>query len=228
MRRADWVSDCGRVELYLADCLDVLPGISRSAAIISDPPYGIGYVRGRHGRGLHRKRKRNIEPIHGDDEPFDPEHLLSFRRVLLWGADHFRRRLPEGGRFLAWNKLGHHTEGWDSFSDVEFAWHSQPGASRIFSLMWKGLCQGAGIDKGTKRHQATQKPIALMDWSIQQANLVEDQVVVDPYMGSGTTGVSAVRLGHRFIGIEVVAKHFWRARERIERQLAREHARGGR
>lgn len=205
----------GNAELYLGDCREVLPNLSKTTAIISDPPYGIGYVKGPGGKGNHSWAKdgnRNIEAIIGDDEPFDPAHLLAFDPVVLFGADHFAQRLPRG-RWLAWDKLGG-KESWDSYSDVEFAWMNKPGAARIFRMMWKGLCQGAGKDKGTRRTHPTQKPVDLMEWCIEQAG--RPAVVCDPYMGTGATGVAAIHLGIRFVGIEIHRPYFDIACERIE------------
>ena len=131
----------------------------------------------------------------------------------MWGADHYRTRLPATGRMLAWDKTrgGHGPK--DSFSDVEFAWHAQKGAARIFHYLWKGVCQDG--EKGQKRMHPSQKPIALMLWCL---NFIADPTlrVVDPYMGSGSTGVAAIRAGRRFLGIEKDREVFERALHRIE------------
>jgi site-specific DNA-methyltransferase (adenine-specific) len=210
----------GPCRLILGDCLDVLPLIGKVDAVVTDPPYGIAYCKGTGGgAGNYKGSKsqlRNIEPIHGDDKPFDPSHLLGFDNVLMFGVDHFADKVPTTGRWLAWNKIGQ-KEQWDSFSDVEFAWHSRKGASRIVSYMWKGLCQGAGVDKGEQRDHPTQKPICVMEWCIAQAGCTEGDLILDPYMGVGTTGVAAVRLGMRFVGVEIVEKYFDIAVSRIRR-----------
>ena len=107
-------------------------------------------------------------------------------------------------------------ESFDSFSDVEFAWHSKRGAARIFNFKWKGIASvKAGEEPG--RSHPTQKPVALMRWCIEQAGSPE--VVLDPYMGSGTTGVAAVKMGLKFVGIELDAGHFDTAKRRIEAAL---------
>jgi site-specific DNA-methyltransferase (adenine-specific) len=204
----------GQAALYLGDCRELMPSLGDSYAIVSDPPYGIGHVKGavakaRPGvRGRHRNGTAASNPIVGDDEPFDPSPLLGFTEVLLWGADHFSSRLPHG-RWLAWNKLGH-LEPWDSFSDVEFAWINKPGASRIYSHLWKGLCQKGS---GTRRFHPTQKPVELMEWCL---SFIEDgRTILDPYMGSGTTGVACAKLGHPFVGVEINEAYFNIACERI-------------
>jgi site-specific DNA-methyltransferase (adenine-specific)/modification methylase len=184
-------------------------------AIISDPPYGIAYTHS--GKPRHKTiaaLARGNAPVHGDDQPFDPRPWLAYcDNVLLWGADHFFPRLPDSGRWLAWNKLGDMTP-WDSFGDVEFAWHSADKAARIFSMKWKGLaCEKAGEDNGARLH-TTQKPLRLMRWCLEQVGNPDS--VLDPYMGSGTTGVVAVQAGKRFVGIEIDPTYFDIACRRIE------------
>jgi len=210
----------GNAELWHGDCREVLPLLPKTAAIVSDPPYGIAHQHSGHCAGNYKgaktttTRKNPIQnrKIEGDDEPFSPRHLLDFAQAILFGADHYAQELPRG-RWLAWDKLDG-KEPWDSFSDVEYAWHSKTGAARIFRMVWKGMCQGAGKDKGTRRTHPTQKPVDLMEWCIEQAGRPE--VVCDPYMGTGATGVAAMNLGLRFIGVEIHRPYFDEACRRIE------------
>lgn len=203
----------GDATLYLGDCREILPTLGRVDAVVTDPPYGIGYARGRGGNGKQRVRSgRNDErPIIGDDRPFDPSPWLSWPCVM-WGANHYAAALPKG-RWLAWNKLGHMTP-WDDFCDVELAWCSERGADRIFSLLWKGLIQGDKEGVSGERWHPTQKPVALMKWCL--GFLPNAQTILDPFMGSGTTGVAAIKLGRKFIGIEIEPKYFDIACRRIE------------
>lgn len=199
------------VVLYQADCREVLPTLGKVDAVVTDPPYGIGYERGAGGKCL--SRKHNDAPIIGDNEPFDPTPWLAFPEVILWGANHFSTRLPHG-RWLAWNKLGH-MEPWDDFCDVEFAWQNKRAADRIFSLLWKGLIKST--EKGDERVHPTQKPVALLRWCIEQ--VPNAKTILDPFMGSGTTGVAAVKLGRKFIGIEIEPRYFDIACKRISDAL---------
>ena len=198
----------GRVTLYCGDCRKILPTLGKVDAVVTDPPYGIAHVKGAGGKGKHTRR--NIAPIVDDDKPFEPSEWLRWP-CILWGANHYSTRLPHG-RWLAWNKLGD-LQPWDSFSDVEFAFQNERAADRIFSLMWKGICQAEKADGGARGHP-TQKPIALMEWCL--GFLPDAEIILDPFMGSGTTGVAAVKLGRRFIGIEIEPRYFDIACRRIE------------
>jgi site-specific DNA-methyltransferase (adenine-specific)/modification methylase len=182
-----------------------------SAAIVADPPYGIGYVASGTGQGI--PARRNTGPVIGDDLPFDPVPFLGWPSVLLWGANHYAHRLPPG-RWLAWDKLNGILR-FDSYSDVEFAWHSQPGASRIFRHLWKGLLKDSERD-GNRQHP-TAKPIALMRWCIEESG--DSQIIIDPFAGTGPTLVAAKDLGRRAIGIEIEERYCEIAAKRLRQEV---------
>jgi DNA modification methylase len=208
--RVERIGDC---VLYRADCRDVLPTLTGIDAVVTDPPYGIGHVAHSNTvrNGWKGKKSYADKDIHGDDADFDPSPFLQFPDVILWGANHYAQSLPRG-RWLVWNKLGH-LEPWDSFSDVEIAWHNRRGSDRIFSLLWKGLAQGEKTGGGVRFHP-TMKPVGLMAWCLTFGP--NARTILDPYMGSGTTGVACVKAGRSFVGIEVDAGYFDTACRRIE------------
>ena len=217
------IGDC---DLWHGDCREVLPLLPPVDLVLTDPPYGISYVHGGGGKGKTSyliansakiKASRHCAPIHGDDAPFDPLFLFGAgASVFMFGADHYKQRLPEGGTLIAWDKsLGIGPE--DSFADAEFAWCNWRTKRNVARILWKGLCGvKAGEDK--ERSHPTQKPIALMLWALKMAP--EAQTVCDPFMGSGTTGVACVRMGLRFTGIEIERKYFDIACRRIEQAYA--------
>lgn len=211
----------GNATLYLGDCREILPALEGVGAIVSDPPYGIGY---RHSGGMRgvtaavgitkHANARGTKPLHGDDKPFDPSHLLGYGKVLLWGSDRFFARLPaDSGSWLCWDKsLGRGPA--DSFVDAEFAWCNWRERRCVFRMLWKGICtENAGEENGTREHE-TQKPIRLMQWCVGLVG--GSEAVCDPYMGSGTTGVACANLGRPFIGIEIHEPYFDIACRRIE------------
>lgn len=218
------VETIGTATLYLADCSTLLSVIDTSAAVISDPPYGIGTNtdrRGRRGKRMSHgatptELTTHFKPVEGDDKPFDPAPLLGFKTVILWGANHYCDKLPGRSHWLVWDKREGTTP--DDSADCEMAWTNLKGPARMHRQLWRGMCRRGeeNISKATNNWKVhpTQKPADLMRWCIEQAGTPAS--IVDPYMGSGTTGVAAVRLGLQFTGIEIDEQYFEIACERIK------------
>jgi len=193
----------GRARLYLGDCRDILPTLGKVDAVVTDPPYGIGFVQRTTG-----------ETIFGDDQPFDASPLLSLAdKHFIWGANHFRLTLPATGQFHVWLKRAVEVASPKSYSDVEFAWCSHGGSSKCIRHISDG-CIKQGEEQGIVRLHPSQKPVRVMRWSIDLTG--DAQTILDPFMGSGTTGVAAVQMGRDFIGIELEPKYFDIACKRIE------------
>ena len=177
--------------------------------VLTDPPYGINYKHSGKGAAVFNRNplsaQRHAEQTIGDDKPFDPTHLLKYPEIIIWGANNYAHLLPVGiGRWLIWDKAcGRY--GVDSFSDAEIGWHNIGRAVRIFPYMWKGVyCMKKGEDNGRRKHPAM-KPLGLMKWCINQSK--SKGVILDPYLGSGTTLVAAKQLGRKAIGIEIEEKY---------------------
>lgn len=202
----------GNATLYLGDANVIVPTLIGIDAVVSDPPYGIKHVAHSNTvrNGWKGKKDYADRDIHGDDVDFDPTSFLDFEDVILWGANHYAQTLPRG-RWLVWNKLGM-LEPWDSFSDVEIAWHNKRGADRIFSLLWKGLAQGEKTGGGERFHP-TMKPVGLMSWCL--GHIPKARTILDPFMGSGTTGIACMKSGRYFVGIEIDEGYFDIACRRI-------------
>ena len=160
------------------------------------------------------------DAIRGDDSPFDPvAWLRAANIVLLWGAHKFADRLPAGS-WLVWDKVP--TGKVRDQGDGEAAWvnDNPPRPLRIHRLLWDGVCVGSAarqeVTAGQSRVHPTQKPVSLMSWCIEQARVRAGGTILDPWMGSGSTGVAAIQLGHPFIGIECEPLYFETACRRIE------------
>ena len=201
--RREQIGDC---TLYLGDCRELLPLLPKVDAVVTDPPYGIGHRRGKagnRGKGV----SLGAGNIANDDEPFDPAAFVRFP-CILWGGNHFASELPRG-RWLIWDKtLG---AGSGDFSEFEVAWCSSVGADRIYRHMWMGVQRDSEV--GQERLHPTQKPVELMRWCVEWFPAA--RTILDPYMGSGTTGVACVKLGRKFIGIEIDPGYFETACRRI-------------
>jgi site-specific DNA-methyltransferase (adenine-specific)/modification methylase len=209
--------------LYLGDCLDIVPIIGPADVLLTDPPYGIdyksGHNSGRKGAGKTMSRKDgNFQPIAGDKVPFDPQVLLDLKLPsVIWGANHFNNVLMPRRRWLVWNKLCGKAS-LPSGSDVELAWCSEAGPDRIFDHLWRGIMR-AGEENivHSAKHHPNQKPVALMAWCL---GFLPPGVVLDPFMGSGSTGVAAIRSGRKFVGIELDETYFDIACDRLRKEHA--------
>lgn len=196
------VEHIGDATLILGDCLEVLPTLGRVDAVVTDPPYGIGEdggrFRGRKGQNIRVLPKGGWDDTTPCRDIFDAMRAISDEQII-WGGNYFTDKLPPSKGWLYWQKL----MGGD-FSDGELAWTSRDRALREFTKCPKG--QGA--------EHPTQKPVAVMEWCLTL--LPNARTILDPFMGSGTTGVACARLGRRFTGIEVSPDYFDIACRRIE------------
>lgn len=205
-------------------------------AIVSDPPYGIGYEYGgggngcRHFSGYTAAAIKNVkEQIKGDDQPFQPQAWCDLAplsgdklglKICLFGANNFMQRLPDGGTLLAWDKhLGSGAD--DSFTDCEWAWVGRKAKREVFRWKWKGVIknQTQPLDfpfGKTIRSHVMQKPVELMRWCIEKCKAKEHSIILDPFMGSGSTGIAALSLGHQFVGVEFSQEHFDTAVKRVK------------
>ncbi len=198
--RVETIGDC---TLYLADCMDVLPTLGKVDAVVTDPPYGINA-----GEGIGRSdRKRAIgNKKDWDNKPFTvtPEFLSIAEHYIIWGGNYFG--LPASRGFLIWDK---NNSGRD-FADCEMAWTNQDSNARLKTMRPMNM-------DGGKEHP-TQKPVAIMRWCIEY--LPPCETILDPFMGSGTTGVACVKMGRKFIGIEREPEYFEIACKRIREAYA--------
>lgn len=207
------VEKIGLATLYLGDCREIAPTLERPAAMITDPPYGIGYSHGGGGGKLARSTQFAHETIIGDDKPFDPIPWVNIAPiVILWGANHYAHQLPPMSSWLTWDKRDGVCS--NDQSDCEHAWSNKGGPARIIRHLWNGMLKAS--ERGEIRVHPTQKPIEVMRWCIEQAKVPTSGTILDPYMGSGSTGVAAVQMRHPFIGIEIEPKYFDIACRRIE------------
>lgn len=211
--------EIGNATLYLGDCRQILPTLLNVDAVVTDPPYGIGYRARETGENERRVGRTSYEGagVTGDDAKFDPFPLLGFKNLILWGANHFADKLPTSGAWLVWDKRGDpRFYGKTTFSDCELAWSTAGNAARMYRQIWNGIVrEGERANmRGNKRQHPTQKPIRLMEWCL--SFFPNAQTILDPYMGSGTTGVACVNAGRSFIGIEIEPSHFEIACERVK------------
>ena len=206
------------VRLLLGDCREALQGLSKIDACVTDPPYGIAIRTDYANRKCSRLAvANNYAPVHGDDVPFDPTSLLGFPLVVLFGANYFADRLPAAEQWLVWDKRLGIAE--NDMSDAELAWVKGTGkvGTRVVRHLWNGMLKDS--ERGERRLHPTQKPVAVMEWVLSEIGA--EGTILDPFMGSGTTGVAAVRAGREFIGVEIEPKYFDIACKLISDELKR-------
>jgi DNA modification methylase len=196
----------GDATMYLGNNLDVLPLLGAFDAVVTDPPYGIGADK------AAAKNKGKWGWTDFGDSDWDKERpdrkifdlmLACSKEQIIWGGNYFTDYLPPTMQWLIWDK------GQRDFSlaDFEMAWSSQQKAARILDYS-----RSLALKDG-KKHP-TQKPVQVMAWCL--GFLPKAKTICDPFMGSGTTGVAAVRSGKKFTGIEVDEKYFDICCQRIQ------------
>jgi DNA modification methylase len=192
------------VTLYLGDCREILPTLGKVDAVVTDPPYGIGMDGGKVGKAEYDKFDW--------DKTTADEAVAAARKIaraqIIFGGNYYE--LPPSGHWLIWDKQNDPT----TFADFEMAWTNLGKSSRMVRHLWSGPY----MKVKEARFHPTQKPSDVMKWCIEQ--LPNDcHTILDPFMGSGTTGVAAVKLGRKFIGIEIEPKYFDIACKRIQAAL---------
>ena len=181
--------DDGDCVIYHGDCRDIIGGLTFDV-IATDPPYGIDFDGYNHGK------------VEGDaDDEMVLWLLVNVETPLtVFGANHFPESLPSRGAWSCWDKRTNENADRMFGSPFEMVWASgddRPG--KMYRIMHGGVVNADGA--GVKRQHPTQKPVTLMkrviaDWS-------PPGVILDPFMGSGTTLRAAKDLGRKSIGIEL-------------------------
>lgn len=186
----------GDATLYLGDCREILPTLPKVDAVVTDPPYGIG---------INKSNRLSVSRGFGgetwDDEAADMSWLLPMNiPSIVWGGNYFD--FPPTRAPLVWDK---NNAGRD-FADFEMAWTNLDMVAR--RIIYRPINMDGG-----KEHP-TQKPIEVMRWCLGWLP-DEAMTILDPFMGSGTTGVAAIKAGKKFVGIEREPKYYEIALRRI-------------
>jgi site-specific DNA-methyltransferase (adenine-specific) len=208
------VETIGRATLYLGCANEILPSLGKVDAVVTDPPYGIDIGGAKSIGGAGKITKATEYGKHDwDKSGLTAKQFAALKRAggdfIIWGANHLADIIGKHPGVLIWDKKCQN--GWDdTFSDAETAACSSITRAKVFRHLWVGALRKGGEE----RDHPTQKPVALMRWCL---NFVPNaQSILDPFMGSGTTGVAAVQMGRSFIGIEREPKYFDIACKRIE------------
>lgn len=203
IKREVTIGDC---RLIQGDCLPVMRQLPNVDAVVTDPPYGIGKDGQKRTTGGNGGRKAYEFKGWDAERPSEAtfqEILKIAPHQIIWGGNYFADLLPPTGQWLVWDKGQRINQ-----SDGELAWTSRPGALRIFDLNRVALMTDGA-------QHPTQKPVELMQWCL--SFVAKGATVIDPFMGSGTTGVACIKRGHPFVGIEADPEYFDIACARIRK-----------
>jgi DNA modification methylase len=216
------------VELYLGDCWDILPKLGKVDAVVTDPPYGVEGTQNTKTSARGPKRRKNDYASFVDSKTYVRDVIVPAFRTALARAK--RGVVTPGNRCLTlypepdsfgviWQPASVGLQPWGRADSQPILYYGKspyggtalPGKSCSF--------QQAGYAVEAIDHPCP-KPIDLMKAILANSTL-PGEMVLDPFMGSGTTGVAAVSMGRRFVGIEIEAKYFDIACRRIADALAR-------
>ena len=199
------------ITIYHGDCREVLPTLGVTGLVVADPPYGIGYR-----TAPSAKRPKSGATVIGDAEPFDPAHLLGFRRLVLFGANHYADKLPASPGWIVWDKRAGMPS--NDQSDAELAWTNILGSVRVVRVLWNGGGSLLAENGPARMIHPTQKPIRLIR-AVVAMLAVPGEVIIDPYMGTGTTMRAAKDLQHSAIGIEIEDRYCEIAARRLQQEV---------
>ena len=177
--------------------------------VFTDPPYGINEKGDRSKRG--GLTKGNNLPDFIDDsiqyaiDAFNQPQNIDIPIQVWFGANYYCHSLPQGNNWLVWDKRVEEKQR-DTQSDCELAWvKSRFNSVRIFRHLWKGMMKDS--ERGQRRVHATQKPIALIEFSLNEYGSKEGDLVIDYFTGSGSTMVASHQLKRKCYGMELDPKY---------------------
>jgi DNA modification methylase len=187
-----------------SDTVGKLIGNNNVDFIWTDPPYGINEKGDRSKRG--GLAKGNNLPDFKDNtiqyaiDAFNQPFNLDVKNQVWFGANYYCHTLPQSANWLVWDKRVEENQR-DNNSDCELAWVlSNFNSVRIFRHLWKGMLKGS--EHGEKRVHATQKPIALVEFCINEYNK-ECKTILDYFGGSGVSMVAAHQLKKQNLTMEL-------------------------
>ena len=208
------------VVIYCADCRDILPKLPKVDLVLTDPPYGISIVKnGMVGADFGVANKGKYTDVIGDVDKDIAKLAFSYLvkvadKLIIFGGNYFLDFLPPSDGWLIWDKRGD-TGIRNTFADGEMAWCSFHTPVRIYRQLWNGMIREGEHDK---RLHPTQKPHGIIS-SILRDFSKEGDLILDPFLGSGTTAYSAKKLGRKCIGIEISEKYCEIARNRLRQSV---------
>ncbi len=215
----------GDATLYLGDCLDIMPTLGKVDAVVTDPPYGVNLKAKQHkwfkSHGAGYESTDDDESIYVRVISGVMDFILAtgVRAAITPGQGLLHKYPKPAAMGCVYNRAGTGMSSW--------------GFNCFTPILFYGKCPYLASSRGSRPNSWEQppndfsdknehpcpKPIGMMNWLVNRATDKND-AVLDPFMGSGTTGVACAKLCRKFIGIEIEPKYFDIACKRIEAAYA--------
>lgn len=211
-----WKSDCGRIQLYCGDCLKILPEIGKVDAVITDPPYNVGKE-----YGVHNDSMSEIDYASWARSRVDACSVIS--KNQFWVAPRYKLELwlsllPSSHLIvIRRGAAGPNRQGWSDQFEIACAIGKPFHAP---SDLWEGIrLKGEGyfFREETYGHPGY-TPFLIMQRAVLALSK-ENEMVCDPFLGTGSTAIACIRTGRKFVGIEISETYFTVAKERIMQEL---------
>lgn len=210
--------------IYNEDCLETMRRMPDGFVdlVLTDPPYGIGVDRTMAKQGGTKYGKAAAAKAYYESTGWDDvipnadvfaEILRISKHQIIFGGNYFTEYLPPSSSWLVWDKVN----GDNGFADCELAWTSHKSAVRLKRYMWNGMLQQDMKNK-EQRYHPTQKPTALMRWCLSRYSK-KDDLIYDPFMGSGTTARACKDLGRNYIGSEISKEYCEISEKRLRQEV---------
>ena len=215
-------------KVYNCDCLDLMREMVKQKIkadwLIADPPYGIGVGSQVYSNGVEMvgkaiaQRRDYSNTGNWDNNRLTKEYFdLMFKcskNQIIFGGNYYTDYLPPTKSWVIWDKRCDDVYRND-FADCEIAWCSK-GVARVFHYLYNGMIQGDMKNKDERFHP-TQKPTQLISQLIQYYTK-ENDLILDPFMGSFTTAICCHRLQRNFIGAELDKEYFELGQKRLQQE----------
>jgi DNA modification methylase len=191
------------ITIYLGDCRDVLPHITADV-LVTDPPYGINFA----GQPTKWQRRAGRKPKAWDAHALDfvPALAARFADAVIWGGNYYP--LPTCRGWLCWVK----PDAPPSMGSFELAWTTRDAVTRHLLCSISESNRSAATGLNLRWEHPSQKPLKVMQWTL---GFVGEGLIVDPFMGSGTTLVAAKERGRQAIGIDLEEEYCEMAAKRL-------------
>lgn len=206
-------------KVICGDCLEVIRDIPDESVdlVVTDPPYGIGAEKGTDGFGeCKNKVRRYKDKWQEPKKEWFNEILRVSKNAIIFGGNYYTHWLPLGKHWIVWDKTG--TISFKNpFSKCELAWTN---IDKNMVEKYTYIQQGFICEEKIGKHP-TQKPLPLII-NIVTDYSQENSIILDPFLGSGTTAVACKQLNRNFIGIEINPDYCKIARKRLEQEPIRD------